>query len=61
MESDWNFIENEHKKSSQAELKTVVLGGNLQEEAKSFMDSLEKESKTEYCIQLMSIPEFQLC
>ncbi|MBS9463180.1 DUF1800 domain-containing protein [Flagellimonas sp. 389] len=61
VESDWDSFENEHKKTSQAELKTVVLGGNLQEEAKPFMDSLEKESKAEYCIQLMSIPEFQLC
>nr|WP_299074582.1 DUF1800 domain-containing protein [uncultured Allomuricauda sp.] len=61
VESDWNFFENEYKKSSHAELASVVLGANLQEEAKSFMDSLEKESKAEYCIQLMSIPEFQLC
>lgn len=61
VESDWGFFENEHKKTSRDELKTVVLGANLQEEAKSFMDSLEKEGKVAYCIQLMSIPEFQLC
>ncbi|AWX45442.1 hypothetical protein HME9304_02456 [Flagellimonas maritima] len=61
VESDWNFFNAQFKKSSYAELNMIVLGANLHEDTEAFIDSFEKESKADYCIQLMSMPEYQLC
>ena len=38
-----------------------LLACDINNEAKKYLDSLEKESKQQYCVQLMSLPEYQMC
>ena len=34
---------------------------NLDKDTEELLDSLEVKSNRNYCIQLMSVPEYQLC
>ena len=38
-----------------------VLACEVNDTAKAYLESLQKVSKQEYCIQLMSLPEYQMC
>lgn len=61
VDKDWNTFQTEHKDVSYDEIKKHILGPVHRKETLQFMNSLEKESKSDYCMQLMSLPEYQLC
>lgn len=59
--SDWSFFDTNFKNVNIKDLESYLLLCNLNEEAKSYLNSLAKVSKKEYCVQLMSLPEYQMC
>lgn len=57
---DWKFFEDNFGTLGYEELSSYVLSGIMNEGTKTFLKSLERIDKQEYCIQLMSLPEYQL-
>lgn len=61
VETDW-FAFNKHFKNVNIdELDKYLLMSDMNPQAVSYLNSLEKVSKREYCIQIMSLPEYQMC
>lgn len=58
---NWQSFENNYRNISQAELKDLLLNATLDKDTATFLNTLSYDSQKEYCIQLMSIPEYQLC
>lgn len=61
VETDWEYFNNQFKTVALSDLQDHVLACEINNNAKAYLSSLEKESKREYCIQLMSLPEYQMC
>ncbi len=58
---DWDtFLEN-YKSVQTIELANMIIQGNLNGGTKAYIETLGKSSKRDYCIQLMSLPEYQMC
>lgn len=57
----WDVFERNFHGLSQKELSVYLLGNRLNDGTVEFLDTLEKEDATDFCIQLMSLPEYQLC
>jgi len=58
---DWNtFLEN-YKNINPENLQDYILQGNSNKGIADFLKTLSKTSKQEYCVQLMSLPEYQMC
>ena len=60
-ESDWDYFEAQFKDIETSQLENYLLLSEMNESAKVYLKSLEKTSKKEYCVQLMSLPEYQMC
>lgn len=60
-ETNWTYFEKQFKDVSINEFQNHLLACDLSESAAQYLSSLEKVSKREYCIQLMSLPEYQMC
>lgn len=60
-ERNWETFNKNFEKIDLNDLQDYILLGDLNPEARKFLDDLEKVSKQEYCIQLMSLPEYQMC
>ncbi len=58
---DWDAFQKNFRDVSREELTAYLIGVNLSKATKQFLVSLEKESKENFSIQLMSLPEYQLC
>ena len=61
IESNWNYFNNHFKNVKINDLENHVLACSISPNAKAYLQTLEKISKKEYCIQLMSLPEYQMC
>lgn len=61
VEHDWKHFEAEYKSVSNKDLQDYMLVAKPSAEIQSFLNELGKTSKQEYCIQLMSLPEYQMC
>lgn len=59
--SDWAYFNRQFKAVEIQELETYVLACKPNPVAQQYLKGLEKVSKQEYCIQLMSLPEYQMC
>ena len=46
---------------SPEELKQTLIVSNINDETEAFLSNLRISENREYCVQLMSIPEYQLC
>ena len=57
----WNDFEKEYAAVSIKELKKIILISNIDKDTEAFLDNLKFNSNKDLCIQLMSIPEYQLC
>lgn len=57
----WDVFETKYKNVSPEELKETLILSPLNAGTKELMNSLKVVSNKEYCVQLMSIPEYQLC
>ncbi|GAA4280413.1 DUF1800 domain-containing protein [Gaetbulibacter aestuarii] len=58
---DWETFTKNFNSISINELQNYILAGAMNPDTKQYIEGLEKVSKKEYSIQLMSLPEYQMC
>jgi len=58
---NWNAFENSFKNTATTELKDILIISNLTNGTNELLNQLVIDDKQDYCIQLMSLPEYQLC
>jgi uncharacterized protein (DUF1800 family) len=58
---DWNSFLKNYELVETKNLQDYVIQGNLNNGTSGYLKTLSKSSKQEYCIQLMSLPEYQMC
>ncbi|MCK5908089.1 MAG: DUF1800 family protein, partial [Flavobacteriales bacterium] len=61
LDIDWEEFDIQFSNASVAEMKDLLIASNIDKDTESLLFNLKFDSKREYCIQLMSIPEYQLC
>jgi uncharacterized protein (DUF1800 family) len=61
VESDWASFKKKYNQVSIEDLKDYLILSEINKGTASFLEDLGKVSKKEYCIQLMSLPEYQMC
>ncbi|PTM11762.1 MAG: DUF1800 domain-containing protein [Bacteroidetes bacterium] len=61
VEHNWKHFETAYKTVSIKEMQDYLLMANPSSETQSFLNELGKTTKQEHCIQLMSLPEYQMC
>lgn len=57
----WSSFDEAYKNVSAKDLKPFILQGTLSEGAKELISNLIIDNKHDYCVQLMSLPEYQMC
>ena len=57
----WETFEKEYKGIPPQELKAILVSSPINPNTQHLIDNLVIENTKDYCIQLMSIPEYQLC
>ncbi|SMC80060.1 Protein of unknown function [Cellulophaga tyrosinoxydans] len=57
----WNVFESEYGILDLPELKEVLIVAEMDKDTNAFIENLKFSSNKDFCIQLMSIPEYQLC
>ncbi len=58
---DWDTFLEEHKNLTRKEIQELLLPLKLSEKTKEYVAKLPPQDLKNYCIQLMSLPEYQLC
>ena len=58
---NWDFFTKNHLNLKPNELRDLLIVSNLDKDTAVLLDELRVTSNKDYCIQLMSIPEYQLC
>lgn len=59
--ADWQTFQVQYAKQNANALRQQLLISPLNSGTKQYLDKLNKDDLQNYCIQLMSIPEYQLC
>lgn len=59
--ADWDFFEVEYNDILIEDMVNHILQAQVSENANQLLKRLSKESKRGYCVQLMSLPEYQMC
>ena len=59
--SDWNSFNRQYGGLKPNELKRLLLVSKTDEDTESLVSNLKVASNRDFCIQLMSLPEYQLC
>lgn len=57
----WGKFEKEYKKADPKELKELLILSKINPHTKDLISNLKIDNLRDFCIQLMSIPEYQLC
>lgn len=58
---DWALFEDEFKDVSTKKMVDILISHPLSTGAENLINHLEINDKRDYCVQLMSIPEYQMC
>lgn len=58
---NWEEFDAKHKKSSANDLINLLILSKLDKDTEKFIENLQVKSNRNFCVQLMSIPEYQLC
>ncbi|MFK7831836.1 MAG: DUF1800 family protein [Winogradskyella sp.] len=58
---NWKAFLNNFEIAKTEELQEYLIQGNINKGTLDYLKSLSKSSKQAYCIQLMSLPEYQMC
>lgn len=58
---DWNAFESRFHKVALKDLHSHILACDINNNTGDYLNTLSRVSKREYCIQLMSLPEYQMC
>ncbi len=61
IEVDWDYFKKHFQSISVEEFVPLLLASELNQGSRYFLNGLRKSSKKDVCIQLLSLPEFQLC
>ncbi len=61
VEADWHQFDKKFHKLPIQEMVNYVISGELASQTKKMMKTLATASKQDFCIQLMSLPEYQIC
>lgn len=59
--SNWDVFSENHNQVETKNLQDYIIQGHLNEGTSAYLKTLGKSSKQDYCIQLMSLPEYQMC
>lgn len=59
--TNWQVFQSNFKNVATQDLEDYLLTCKINPEAAQYLSALKKESKREYCIQIMSLPEYQMC
>lgn len=57
----WNVFKKNFEEISYDELAFYLMGLRVSASSMAFLNAMEKVSKQELCVQIMSLPEYQLC
>jgi uncharacterized protein (DUF1800 family) len=57
----WDYFQKEYGKLEPVDLQELLLVSQIDDDTKRFLSNLKIKNINEYCVQLMSIPEYQLC
>lgn len=60
-DAKWSVFESNFSKTKVNDLKEYIIQQPLNNGTLSYLNSLNKSSKQDVCIQLMSLPEYQMC
>ncbi|MFS4484180.1 DUF1800 domain-containing protein [Hyunsoonleella sp. 2307UL5-6] len=60
-ETNWDYFKKHFKSVALQDMDSHILACSINDETKVYLEALAKVSKQEYCIQLMSLPEYQMC
>lgn len=58
---DWNSFDEQYKSISNKDLTNSIIAPKLSAGTETYLETLSKSSKRDICIQLMSLPEYQMC
>ncbi|WP_204344677.1 DUF1800 domain-containing protein [Psychroserpens algicola] len=58
---DWDTFNTQFKSFSANELKSQIIVPKLSDGTETYLKTLSQSSKQDFCVQLMSIPEYQMC
>lgn len=58
---DWETFEKRFKDMSFSDLKNNLIVPKLSEGTDTYLETLSQNSKRDFCVQLMSLPEYQMC
>lgn len=58
---DWETFEKQYSNSSFEDLKHQLIVPKLSEGTETYLKTLSQNSKRNFCVQLMSLPEYQMC
>ncbi|MFD0862575.1 DUF1800 family protein [Sungkyunkwania multivorans] len=59
--ADWEYADRHYGALTHHELRDIILNGRLTDTTRSFLNTKSDVPKKEFLIQLMSLPEYQLC
>lgn len=59
--ADWETFHKNYKNTSFQTLKTVLIASKIDKDTENYLETLSATDKKEFLIQLMSLPEYQLC
>ena len=60
-EVSWNDFNENYKSIATEDLSNLIITTDFNSGTKAYFNSLSKKSKQDICIQLMSLPEYQMC
>jgi len=58
---NWDTFSTNFKSVETERLDTYIIQGKINKGTADYLETLNKKSKKDYCIQLMSLPEYQMC
>jgi len=58
---NWDTFSENFKMVATDLLHEVIIQGTINRGTEDYLETLSKKSKQDYCIQLMSLPEYQMC
>ncbi|PCI35054.1 MAG: hypothetical protein COB60_04065 [Flavobacteriaceae bacterium] len=58
---DWAIFKDEYQYCTPKQLKDILISSVIDPDTEALLSNLDIENNKDYCIQLMSIPEYQLC
>ncbi|WP_299526199.1 DUF1800 family protein, partial [Winogradskyella sp.] len=58
---DWDSFSKNFKSITTENLVGIIIQGTINKGTSDYLKTLSKSSKRDYCVQLMSLPEYQMC